>query len=124
MRLSSWELGTAAEALTELSWPSLSIFSSKPFPPPDKLNATFNASDVLQIATQTVQLKPFDSMALVANDGATGDPASKFIHCSHLICLLIITQALETLYYSRIGRGLKLKTQHILLRLVSNCHTF
>ncbi|KIM83914.1 hypothetical protein PILCRDRAFT_68878 [Piloderma croceum F 1598] len=72
----SWELGTAAEALTELSWPALSVFRSTAFPPPTQLNASLNASDVLQIASETVQNKPFDSMALVANDSAVGDPAS------------------------------------------------
>jgi hypothetical protein len=73
----SWELGTAAEALTELSWPGLSVFRSTAFPPPTQLNASLNASDVLQIASETVQNKPFDSMALVANDSAVGDPASE-----------------------------------------------
>jgi hypothetical protein len=73
----SWELGTAAEALTELSWPALSVFRSTAFPPPTQLNASLNASDVLQIASETVQDKPFDSMALVANDSAVGDPASE-----------------------------------------------
>jgi hypothetical protein len=73
----SWELGTAAEALTELSWPALSVFRSTAFPPPTQLNASLNASDVLQIAYETIQAKPFDSMALVANDSAVGDPASE-----------------------------------------------
>jgi len=72
----SWELGTAAEALTELSWPALSVFRSTAFPPPTQLNASLNASDVLQIAYETVQAKPFNSMTLVANDSAVGDPAS------------------------------------------------
>jgi hypothetical protein len=74
----SWELGTAAEALTELSWPALSVFRSSAFPPPSQLNASLNASDVLQIAAATIQAKPYDSMALVANDLAVGDPASEF----------------------------------------------
>jgi len=72
----SWELGTAAEALTELSWPSLSVFQSTAFPPPSQLNASLNASDVLQIAFETLQVKPYESMALVADDLAVGDPAS------------------------------------------------
>jgi hypothetical protein len=73
----SWELGTAAEALTELSWASLSVFYSTAFPPPTQLNASLNASDVLQIAFETIEVKPFDSMALVAGDSAVGDPASE-----------------------------------------------
>lgn len=47
-------------------------------PPPTKLNATLNASDILQIAFKTVQAKPPASMALVANDDAVGDPASEY----------------------------------------------
>jgi hypothetical protein len=74
----SWELGTAAEALTELSWPALSVFRLTAFPPPSLLNASLNASDVLKIANETVQNKPFGSMTLVANDSAVGDPASEF----------------------------------------------
>lgn len=50
----SWELGTAAEALLELSWPSLSVFNSSAFPPPSRLNATATPSDVLTIANQCV----------------------------------------------------------------------
>ncbi|KAJ3998634.1 Six-hairpin glycosidase [Lentinula boryana] len=72
----SWELGTAAEALTELDWPALSVFNASAIPPPYELDAANNASDVLKIATSTVSAKPSDSLALVANDGAVGDPAS------------------------------------------------
>ncbi|KAJ3867658.1 Six-hairpin glycosidase [Lentinula novae-zelandiae] len=72
----SWELGTAAEALTELDWPALSVFNASAFPPPHVLNSANNASDVLKIANDTVSAKPNDSLALVANDGAVGDPAS------------------------------------------------
>lgn len=43
------------------------------------LDSSFNASDVLGIAFQTVSVKPFTSMALVAGDDATGDPASEFL---------------------------------------------
>jgi hypothetical protein len=82
----SWELGTAAEALTELEWPALSVFQSTAFPPPSQLNASLNASDVLQIAYDTVQAKPFDSMALIADDLAVGDPASEF---SRTLCIHI-----------------------------------
>lgn len=52
----SWELGTEAEALTELDWPALSVFSST-FPPPYKLNDANNASDVLKIAQGYVKSK-------------------------------------------------------------------
>ncbi|KAJ3829051.1 Six-hairpin glycosidase [Lentinula raphanica] len=72
----SWELGTAAEALTELEWPSLSVFNASSIPPPHVLDSSDDASDVLKIATDTVNAKPGDSLALVANDGAVGDPAS------------------------------------------------
>lgn len=50
----SWELGTAAEALTEFSWPALSVFNISAFPPPIHLNDSYNASDVLSIAEQYV----------------------------------------------------------------------
>lgn len=81
----SWELGTAAEALTELTWPALSVFQPTAFPPPSQLNASLNASDVLQIVFETLQVKPFDSMALVASDSAVGDPASKFLELLTLV---------------------------------------
>lgn len=47
-KLFSWELGAAAEALTELYWPTLSVFHKKAFPP--RLSAKVNATDVLSIA--------------------------------------------------------------------------
>ncbi|KAF4574672.1 hypothetical protein EYR36_006022 [Pleurotus pulmonarius] len=72
----SWELGTAAEALTEFSWPSLSVFNASAFPPPAHLNATNNASDVLAIARKVVAEKPADSLPLFANEGSAADPAS------------------------------------------------
>jgi hypothetical protein len=72
----SWELGTAAEALLEYEWPGLSIFRTTDFPPPGVLNSSLSASDVLQIAYETLAVKPNDSMALVATDLAVGDPAS------------------------------------------------
>jgi len=72
----SWELGTAAEALTELSWPSLSVFEKSAFPPPARLKASLNASDVLDIAVKTVSKKPADSLPLVADQGSAADPAS------------------------------------------------
>ncbi|KAJ8522980.1 hypothetical protein ONZ45_g502 [Pleurotus djamor] len=72
----SWELGTAAQALTEYSWPQLSVFNASAFPPPAHLNATNNASDVLAIANMVVAAKPADSLPLFANEGSAADPAS------------------------------------------------
>ncbi|TFK56177.1 Six-hairpin glycosidase [Heliocybe sulcata] len=72
----SWELGTAAEALTELYWPELSVFRATGVPPPTKLNSSDEASDVLGIARNTVSTKSGQSLPLVQGDGAVGDPAS------------------------------------------------
>lgn len=73
----SWELGTAAEALTELLAPSLSVFRSTAFPPPASLNPAWgNTTAMMNIATNTVKSKPTDSMTLIDGDGAVGDPAS------------------------------------------------
>ncbi|KAA1465990.1 Six-hairpin glycosidase [Dentipellis sp. KUC8613] len=84
----SWEIGTLAEALTELEWPALSVFGADAIPPPRRLPARENARDVLQIAEQPqADLKPFVQYRVVANkapgslplidgDGAVGDPAS------------------------------------------------
>lgn len=72
--LKSWEIGTLAEALTEFSWPALSVYApvTAPIYP---LNSTYNASDVMSIAQRTVATKPADITALML-DGASGDPAS------------------------------------------------
>ncbi|KAL0949131.1 hypothetical protein HGRIS_009215 [Hohenbuehelia grisea] len=72
----SWELGTAAEALTEYSWPSLSVFNSSAFPPPAHLSATNNSSDVLDIVNKVINAKPADSKPLFPNEGSAADPAS------------------------------------------------
>jgi hypothetical protein len=37
---SSWELGTAVEALMDFSWPSLPVFAPTAFPPPAPLHAS------------------------------------------------------------------------------------
>lgn len=50
----SWELGTAAQALTELSWPALSVFNSTAFPPPSKSKGTAVPTDVLVIVDKCV----------------------------------------------------------------------
>ncbi|EKM59355.1 uncharacterized protein PHACADRAFT_249789 [Phanerochaete carnosa HHB-10118-sp] len=73
----SWELGTAAEALTELLAPSLSVFRSTAFPPPSSLSlAVGNTTAMMNIAVTTVRTKPADSLTLINGDGAVGDPAS------------------------------------------------
>ncbi|KAG5644561.1 hypothetical protein DXG03_008135 [Asterophora parasitica] len=72
----SWELGVAAEAHTEFSWPALSVFEPSAFPPPKHLNVSLNASDVLEIAVKTVSKKPATSLPLIAAQGSAADPAS------------------------------------------------
>ncbi|KAF8916804.1 glycoside hydrolase family 105 protein [Mucidula mucida] len=74
-RCTSWELGTATEALLEYEWPALSVFNTSAFPPPRTLSASSNASDVLGIAYQVVSAKSSDSLTLMQNT-AVGDPAS------------------------------------------------
>ncbi|EIN10295.1 Six-hairpin glycosidase [Punctularia strigosozonata HHB-11173 SS5] len=69
----SWELGTAAEALTEVYWPTLAVFQPTAFPP--SLNGSYNASSVLAIADTVVAEKPSESLMLI-EEGAVGDPAS------------------------------------------------
>lgn len=70
-----WELGTEAEALTELDFPTLSVYSPLSLPPPTHLNSTYNASEVLSIATTVVQNKPANIQPFI-QDGAVGDPPS------------------------------------------------
>ncbi|KAK0242478.1 glycoside hydrolase family 105 protein [Armillaria nabsnona] len=71
----SWELGTATEALLEYSYPEFSVFNSSSIPPEHTLNTTYNASEVLDVASQVVRAKSNTSMTLV-EDSAVGDPAS------------------------------------------------
>ena len=47
--LSSWEIGTLAEALTEYEWPHLAVFAPGSIPPPAHLRKG-EAADVLSIA--------------------------------------------------------------------------
>jgi hypothetical protein len=54
----SWELGTLAEALTELEWPQLGVFAPGSIPPPTRLNKG-EAKDVLSIAERCVCLYSF-----------------------------------------------------------------
>lgn len=72
----SWELGTAAEALLELSWPGLSVFNATAFPPPGRLKGTAFPTDVVNIANRTVSQRPSGSLSLIANQGSAADPAS------------------------------------------------
>lgn len=74
--LASWELGTAAQALLEFSWPALSVFNNAAFPPPRSLSPDYSASDVLDIAHRVVSEKPANSPTLIANEGSAADPAS------------------------------------------------
>ncbi|KAI0352875.1 Six-hairpin glycosidase [Trametes cingulata] len=70
----SWEIGTALETLTELEWPSLSVFGGS-LPPPSKLSSG-TAKDVTDWATRIVKAKDPSSLPLIDGDGAVGDPAS------------------------------------------------
>jgi hypothetical protein len=54
-----------AEALTELSWPSLSVFSDTAFPLPTHLNSSLSAYDVLAIANKSVLLQETDTGKLI-----------------------------------------------------------
>lgn len=83
----SWELGTRAQALLELSSPEFSVLtppkSSIPFPPPTSLNASQNASlvDVFSIARSAISSSNDDDdnedgEPLLGGNGSAGDPAS------------------------------------------------
>jgi len=72
----SWELGTAAQALTETFTPGLSVFESSAFPPPSELNTTWTPTDVFAIVENTLSDKPASSGPLFANQGSAADPAS------------------------------------------------
>ena len=82
--ISSWELGTRAQALLELSAPSFSVLtSSVVLPPPSNLITAVNASlgDVYTIARNAVaSLPPPPSngtgQPLFSGDTSAGDPAS------------------------------------------------
>ncbi|EJU06613.1 Six-hairpin glycosidase [Dacryopinax primogenitus] len=71
----SWELGTEAEALTELDYPSLSVFSPLSLPPPTFFTSS-PPSEVLSIAASVVHSRPAGPGPLIPADGAVGDPAS------------------------------------------------
>lgn len=54
----SWEIGTLAEALTELEWHDLGVFAPGSIPPPTHLQ-NGQASDVLSIAERCARLSFF-----------------------------------------------------------------
>ncbi|KAI0246244.1 Six-hairpin glycosidase-like protein [Lactifluus subvellereus] len=80
----SWELGTRAQALLELSVPHFSVLTpSVLLPPPSSLNSSDDASlaDVLTIARNAVAALPpppqnGTGQPLFLGDGSAGDPAS------------------------------------------------
>jgi hypothetical protein len=80
----SWELGTRAQALLELSVPSFSVLTPNiPLPPPTSLNSSLDNSlaDVYTIAQNTVAALPSPpsngtGQPLTLGDGSSGDPAS------------------------------------------------
>ncbi|KAH9965080.1 Six-hairpin glycosidase-like protein [Russula compacta] len=80
----SWELGTRAQALLELSAPSFSVLTpSVRLPPPSSLNASANASlaDVFTIARNAVAALPLPpsngtGQPFFLGDTSAGDPAS------------------------------------------------
>lgn len=80
----SWELGTRAQALLELSAPSYSVITpSVRLPPPSSLDSSLNATlaDVFTIARNAVAALPpppsnGTGQPLVLGDASAGDPAS------------------------------------------------
>ncbi|TFK29237.1 hypothetical protein FA15DRAFT_752708 [Coprinopsis marcescibilis] len=72
----SWELGTAAQALTEAFTPGLSVFEVSAFPPPLRLNASSTPTDTFRIVDDVLARKPAYSRPLFANEGSSADPAS------------------------------------------------
>ncbi|KAH9061334.1 Six-hairpin glycosidase-like protein [Lactarius vividus] len=80
----SWELGTRAQALLELSAPSFSVLTpSIPLPPPPYLDSSLNdtLADVFTIARNAVAALPpppsnGSGQPLILGDFSVGDPAS------------------------------------------------
>lgn len=80
----SWELGTRAQALLELSTPSFSVLTTNvSLPPPTSLNSSLNNSlaDVFTIAQNAVAALPpppdnGTGQPLADGEGSAGDPAS------------------------------------------------
>ncbi|KAH8990552.1 Six-hairpin glycosidase [Lactarius akahatsu] len=80
----SWELGTRAQALLELSAPSFSVLTpSIPLPPPPYLDSSLNdtLADVFAIARNAVAALPpppsnGSGQPFILGDSSVGDPAS------------------------------------------------
>ncbi|KAI0253048.1 glycosyl hydrolase family 88-domain-containing protein [Lactifluus subvellereus] len=72
----SWEIGTLAEALTEVEWPLLSVFTPVSVYPPSRLPWWESAADVLSIAETTINRKVSGTLPLADGQGSVGDPAS------------------------------------------------
>ncbi|KAI0321459.1 Six-hairpin glycosidase [Amylostereum chailletii] len=70
----SWELGTLAEALTELEYPQYSVFNEKSaFPVHARRELP---QDVLNISETIIAARLPNMTTLIDGDGAAGDPAS------------------------------------------------
>jgi len=75
----SWEIGTLAEALTEVEWPLLSAFTPSSLYPPSRLPWWESAYDVLSIAETTINQKVNGTLPLADGQGSVGDPASEVL---------------------------------------------
>ncbi|KAG8724095.1 hypothetical protein FRC09_000373 [Ceratobasidium sp. 395] len=71
----SWELGTAAQSILEMSYPSLCVFSSSAIPPPTRLPKGENATKILVITDRVVQARPPGVLSFMPDQSA-GDPPS------------------------------------------------
>ncbi|KAF8259459.1 Six-hairpin glycosidase [Lactarius quietus] len=79
--LHSWEIGTLAEALTELEWKHLGVFSPYSIPPPAQLPPGVAADTIMLMppavaSFSVVAEKVPGTQPLINGDGAVGDPAS------------------------------------------------
>jgi hypothetical protein len=70
----SWEYGALMEAIIELDAPSLSVFASKPFPPPT--GKTPVPDIVCSIVTEILDNEQPGDVVFIDGAGAAGDPAS------------------------------------------------
>ncbi|KAI0260506.1 Six-hairpin glycosidase-like protein [Gloeopeniophorella convolvens] len=100
----SWEIGTLAEALTEVEWSRLSTFAPGSVPPPPRLPWYEHASDVLTIAEDTIDQKANGTLALADGDGSVGDPAS--LGQAVLLCNWTRVDLLDTRFSSAAGEQL------------------
>ncbi|KAK7060209.1 hypothetical protein VNI00_000974 [Paramarasmius palmivorus] len=107
----SWERGTAAQGLLELDWPALTVFHNNSIPPPSKLNATSQPTEVLKIVNETLAFKKSDSLALVDGDGSAADPAS--LGVSFLLANWTRTNLSYTAYSDAAGKQLDYLLNHV-----------